>query len=226
MKSKYYTILIILILCIFYLFYINKSKDNKIFYNTTDYPEFKILEDNYKIMLNEIPEININDITYQRSREAWNNAKMDKLFEDLKYNDKWIKGFKISDNDTNNNHWFNFPLIYNNNPIGLAEKICPNTIKLLKKIPKIRVAGFSLLIPKSKIDIHADLTGPTYNSMALNLNLIGDNSSLFIKPYNSNKYLEKKHKEGKAIIFDSEQYHYAINDGNKNRIILYIDFST
>jgi len=188
----------------------------KIFLTTEQYPRLKILEEYANIIEREIPEFNKEKVKFTRKREDWNNKGMDALFEELKNNDYWIKSWDGKDN------WYNFPLIYNNKPVGLAEKICPETIKILKNIPIIRVCGYSLLIPNGKLDIHKDLTGPTYNSMALNLNLIGNNASLFIKY--KNKYYEKKHQKYKAIIFNSEKYHYAINYENKNRIILYMDF--
>lgn len=69
---------------------------------------------------------------------------------------------------------------------------------------------------------------PSYNSLALNLNLTGKNASLFVKPTHSanpNNFYEKKHSN-KAIIFNSEQEHYATNNDSENRVILYIDFDT
>ncbi len=221
MKLKDYIITLILVI-LSYLLY-KKIRKPQLFYSSDDYPQFKLLEDNYKMIVEEIPKFDIKDVTFKRKREDWNNNGMEKLYEQLKNNNKWIKSWNVNNED---NIWFNFPLIYNNKPVGMAEKICPNTINLLKQLPIIKVCGYSLLVPKSKLDIHKDLTGPSTNSMALNLNLVGKDCSLFIKPFNNNNYYEKKHKEGKAVIFNSEQYHYATNNDSTNRIILYIDFAT
>jgi hypothetical protein len=84
-----------------------------------------------------------------------------------------------------NDVWFNFPLMYRNNVIGKAETICPNTIKLLKSLKNINIAGYSLLIPNSKIEFHTDDTGPTFNSMAFNMKLSGGKSDLKIKDKNN-----------------------------------------
>jgi beta-hydroxylase len=224
-----YYIFLLIIICLIFLainYTIKNNKNNKkekLFYTTKDYPEFKLLEENADILIKEIPEFNKDKINFKRNREDWNNNGMDDLFEKLKNNDNWIESWNINNKD---NIWFNFPLMYNNKPVGLAEKICPESIKLLKKLKNIKISGYSLLVPNSKLDEHTDLTGPTYNSMALNLNLVGNNCSLFIKSDKDNKYYEKKHKIGKAIIFNSEQLHYAVNNDPSNRIILYIDFTT
>lgn len=222
-KINIFFFVLILFLIFFLITILNKeykilNTKKNLFLSTNDYPHLKLLEENADIFEKEIPKFDINKVTFDRNREDWNNEGMDKLFEKLKNNNYWIKSWD------ENNIWFNFPLIYNNKPVGLAEKICPKTIKILKQIPIIRVCGYSLLIPKSKLNIHKDLTGPNYNSMALNLHLFGKDSSLFIE--SDNIYYEKKHKKHKAIIFNSEKYHYAINNDKDNRIILYIDFST
>jgi len=237
MSEKLLLIFVILIL-LYILFYYYLKIDNKaniideknIFFTTETYPYLKILEENTNIIEKEIPYFNKNKVKITRKQTDWNNEGMDKLFEELKNNDSWIKSW-------DGNSWYNFPLIYDNRVVGLAEKICPNTIKLLKKIP-IKVCGYSLLLPNSKISIHNDGTGPSYKSMAFNLHLKGNNSSLFVNPefvpennvnvknLELNKFIEKKHEKHKAIIFNSEQYHYATNDGNVNRIILFIDFDT
>jgi len=114
--------------------------------------------------------------------------------------------------------------MYRNNVIGKAGTICPNTIKLLKSLKNINIAGYSLLIPNSKIEFHTDDTGPSFNSMAFNMKLSGGKSDLKIKDKN-NIYINL-HKNGKAIIFNSELQHSAENYSDSNRIILYVDFLT
>jgi len=55
------------------------------------------------------------------------------------------------------------------------------------------------------------------------MKLTGGKSDLKIK--DKNKIYIHMHKNGKAIIFNSELPHSAENYSNTNRIILYVDFN-
>ena len=94
-------------------------------------------------------------------------------------------------------------------------------MSMLKQIGNINIAGFSLLLPNSALLPHCDNVGPTYNTMGVNMFLIGKNSSLYVKI--NNKFEQYKHEKGKLVIFNSENEHYADNNGDHNRIILYIN---
>ena len=208
-----------MILFVIYCYKKYKEKCDRYFLTTNEYPRMKILEDKYLIIKSEIPKFDINTITITRETSDWLNDRADKLFNKLKDNDNWIRS------GYDNNVWFNYPLMYKKIPIGKAEKTCPNTINILRSLNNIQVAGYSLLIPKSKIDYHNDLTGPSYDSMAFNM-LLTDDDDADLKMKINNKIYEYKHKEGKAVIFNSEEMHSAENYTNSNRIILYIDFET
>lgn len=186
------------------------------FYTTKDFPKMKILEDNYEIIKSEIPNFVFENIKVKRKRNDWGNNGV-KLFLDLQNNKEWIFSWQAED------RWFSFPLMYYNNVIGLAEEVCPNTIKILKSLGNIKTCGFTLLYPHSSLDIHTDFVGPSYNSMALNMSLTGTDSDLNI--YHNNNKHTYNHKNGKAVIFNSELNHNASNNGDTNRVILYIDFN-
>jgi len=187
----------------------------KLFYTIDDYPKMKILEDNYEIIKNEIPEFIFENINIKRTRDDW-DEKATNLIKSLENNKDWIFSWQAED------RWFSFPLMYKNCPIGLSEQICPNTIKILKSLGNIKTCGFTLLYPKSSLGIHTDDVGPSFNSMALNMLLTGFNSDLNIY-YNNTEY-KHIHEYGKAVIFNSELLHSASNNGIINRIILYVDF--
>jgi len=182
------------------------------------YNKFRILEDSYKIILDEIPQFDITNITMKRQRNEWFGHNEGLTFIQKINNTEWHRAWDKSEK------WFNFPLMYNNNIVGTSETICPNTIKILKEIGGINIAGFSLLLPDSTLEIHTDSTGPNNNSMALNMCLIGEKSHLYVK--HDNIFHTYTHENGKLVIFNSENEHYADNLGVTNRIILYIDFQT
>jgi len=201
---------------------------------STDNPEFKYLkclEENYMKIKDEIPIFNKSTVSIKRQQGAWYDTDSGtNLLKTLETNKNWVAGWDET------NIWYNFPLIANNNVLGEAEKICPFTINLLKEIGRnhtdskqiqnesgnINIAGFSLILPNSQLPIHTDNTGPNFNSMALNMKLVGGICNLYVK--NNNKFISHRHITGKAVIFNSELEHYADNKGTSNRIILYVDF--
>lgn len=189
----------------------------ELFYTTEKYPKMKTLEDNYEIIQKEIPNFIFENIKVKRKKDEW-GEKGEDLIKNLKDNKEWIFSWQAED------RWFSFPLMYNNHPIGLAEEVCPNTIRILKSLGNIKTCGFTLLYPNSSIGIHTDYVGPSFNSMALNMLLTGKNSDLNIY-YNNIEY-KYKHECGKAIIFNSELPHNATNNDDTNRVILYVDFDT
>lgn len=215
---NYVVIIILIIIAIIILIWYYNT--NNIFYSSNQYPQFKLLEENWKIICDEIPVFDSNKVTLKRNKNIWNNEKMNDFAKLLADNPQWFKSWD------NTNVWYSFPLMYHNKIVGKVNDICPNTSRLLKSLKNVRIAGFSLLTPNGILEKHQDNTGPNYNSMALNMNLTGDKCSLLIKPDNSNKYHEYFHKKGKAVIFNAEPWHYAKNYDNKNRVILYVDFWT
>jgi hypothetical protein len=212
MKRLILPILLTFIVIILFVSYKYYTPD-QLFFSTTDYPEIKHIENNYKLIADEIPPFDETKKYKKRSRTAWNNSEALTLSKSMK--SEWVRGWM------KDKFWYNFPLIYKNNVIADAEKICPNTIKLLKKFNNINIAGFAILKSKAKLKKHTDLTGPPYNSMAVNLMLTNNkNTNLYI---NDETYT---HKQGKAVIFDSTIQHYADNLSKKNRVVLYVDFKT
>lgn len=194
--------------------------NNGPFYSIKDFPYMEIIQSNWKVFRDEIPYFNINkkDTLMSRTQSAWNNKESDELVNTLNKNNNWVKGF-FEDVD-----WYQYPLMYNGESIGNSQTVCPKSIELLKQIP-CRIAGYSLLLPNSKLPVHTDKTGPSSNSMAVNMGLVSLDSSLYI---NYNNQINKiKNEDGKLIIFNSELQHYAENnDMNNIRYILYIDFKT
>jgi hypothetical protein len=202
-----------------------KPPTDLIFYNTNHYRIVKILEEHWDIIASEIPFFDINNLSNytERRLEKWINSPNFDFEEYIKnIKSKWYKGCEGIDI---NNTWYNFPLAYKDNILGEAEKICPKTISLLKKLKCKQIVGYSLLLPNSKIGKHNDITGKYYNSMAGNL-LLTDNKKSNLIIYNNKEKHTYDHRQGKMVIFDSTQFHSAENNDPEVRVILYIDFKT
>jgi hypothetical protein len=198
----------------------NYLSQEKFFYNTDDTPfqRLKILEQNYKIIVSEIPHIDITKVTVKRDQTEWIDKESKMVSTDIlnkiSQSNTWIEGWKNDESP-----WYNYPLIVN----GIEMGNCPKTIQLLKMCGmKINIAGFTLLTPKTKLRVHNDPnTGISSNSAAFNMILSGEDCNLYIK--DKNDFIKHTHEIGKAVMFNSEIYHYPDNNGSTNRYLLYMD---
>jgi len=207
-------IILILVIILLLLWFRNLQQET-LFYTTASYPQLKILEDNFKTILAEIPSFD-PEKNYPKRNTSWptNLSKSD--FEAyLKENirSEWCQGWQ------GDHVWYNFPLIYNDQVIDKSSEICPETIKLLQQIPGKQIVGYSLLLPNGSLSPHRDPTGKRFGSMAGNMLLTENDSANLI--VNDQVY---KHSQGKMVIFDSTDLHSADNNDQSIRVILYIDF--
>lgn len=200
--------LIIAVIIVVIVILISETKEN--FYDTNKYTDLAVFENNFMKIYNEIPVFDINKISVERDRDSWNNSDGEALANSLK--SEWIKGWQTD--------WYNFPLIYHGKLIDKANALCPFTSSLLAMAPFINIAGFSLLLPHSALSPHTDEAGVKNNSLAANLLLTDSDAELIVSGE------RKKHIRGKMIVFNSNLEHYATNNSDKIRVILYIEFKT
>jgi aspartyl/asparaginyl beta-hydroxylase (cupin superfamily) len=178
--------------------------------NEDKYKIYNILEQNWIAISNEIPPFNIDKVKIVRKRDEWYNTNEGlSLFEKLQRNTDWVGSW--------HDNWFSFPLMFNNNVVGDVENLCPNTIKSLKLLGNVNVAGFSLLTPHSTVPLHTD------EHISLNMLLSGKHSHISIQ--NGTSFDTTYYKYGEVLIFNSKIPHAARNDGDENRVILFIDIS-
>lgn len=227
MRTLFICLLILYILIVLYIYNrINKNKNKKkhIVFSADLIPTLKILEDNWEIIAEEVKKLPKDVMITDKNREQqdWFEDEEFKklvLLHDKQYG--WIYSWQAGTDDINKK-WINWGLIYDGKPLGKNAKMCPNTTKLLASIPQIRIAGFSLMKPNSRIEPHTDATGLKFNSLAYHLGLDipskGD-ASLIIGD------LKIKEGNGKAFLFDATNEHYAYNNSDSDRIILYMDIS-
>jgi beta-hydroxylase len=222
-KYKLFVVSAIIVIClissILLLIIKTNSQNNKLLFLTSDdYPNLKPLEEKWNIIKEEIPHFDKYKKMRSREQDEWDNQKGQALFEKIRNEPEWIKGWMKEV------EWYNYPLIYMGKPMALSDQKCPKTYEILKSISNIKIAGYALLKAGHTLEKHKDSAGFKNGSMAANMQLIGESSSLFIENTDGIP-IEHKHKDGKIIIFDSTNTHYASNNSNKDRIILYLEFS-
>ncbi|HZM61095.1 MAG TPA: aspartyl/asparaginyl beta-hydroxylase domain-containing protein [Vicinamibacterales bacterium] len=96
---------------------------------------------------------------------------------------------------------------------------CPETVRLLKKIPGMRTGMFSILAPGKHIPAHR---GPYKGVLRLHLGLM-------IPPPEGGCRIRvgndvRAWREGKSLIFDDSNEHEVWNDCDAHRVVLFVDF--
>lgn len=104
-------------------------------------------------------------------------------------------------------------------PIEENRALCPETSKLIDRIPGLQNAWFSILAPGYHIPPHH---GPTRAVVRLHLGLIvpRDRESCWIRVDETICTWE----EGKVIVFDDTYEHEVRNDTPEPRVVLFVDF--
>jgi aspartyl/asparaginyl beta-hydroxylase (cupin superfamily) len=215
---KWIIIISIIILAFGIIFYVGRSKNYNIFLSTNDYKDLKILEKNANKIKLEIPKLDPSDKSIiVKPQEALNNTEGKIFLKKIQNYNNWLRGYM------NGVEWYMYPIYYHGQVIGKSEQRFPETIKLIKSIPRIRIAAFSTLLPKAKMNIHTDDTGKSSGSLGANMLIEGENSYINIIKNGINSH---KLQKNKFVIFDSNLPHYAENKSDKMRTILYLDIKT
>jgi aspartyl/asparaginyl beta-hydroxylase (cupin superfamily) len=95
---------------------------------------------------------------------------------------------------------------------------CPETARLLDRVPRLRNAWFSILAPRYRIPPHK---GPTNGIIRIHLGLIVPRDSA-----NCRIRVDREvfgWKEGKCVVFDDYFEHEVWNDTDEQRVVLFFD---
>jgi len=101
-------------------------------------------------------------------------------------------------------------------------KLCPETTKIVEKIPGMSTAAFSILNPGARIVPHVGYYG--YSEMVLRCHL-----GLIVPPeelcWLQVGQFKQSWEEGKTLVFDDTYTHSAVNNSDLARVILLLDFN-
>ena len=114
--------------------------------------------------------------------------------------------------------WRTYNLILFNRDVPSNTKRCPNTTRLLKKVPGMQSALFSFMRPGAYVPPHND---PAKGVMRyhLALKVPKNREKCFINVDGTNYHWE----EGKGVIFDDVYDHWVRNETDETRVILFVD---
>lgn len=113
--------------------------------------------------------------------------------------------------------WKKFYLQWYGQPHRSAQRLCPNTVAILRQVPGIRAAMFSVLPPGAELSLHSD---PMACSFRYHLGLDTPGSdSCYIDVDGS----RVSWRDGQDFVFDETYPHFARNDSERTRLILMCD---
>ncbi len=181
--------------------YLNTEKrGRKSIVDMDDYPELKVLEDNWEIIAEEATALMQSD-------------QLDSIVnkDSTSYYDVGFKTFYKYG-------WRKFYLKwYGNYEHQSALNQCPKTVALLRQCPSVNGAMFSLLPPGSQLTRHLD---PFASSLRYHLGLSTPNHDDAFISIDGNK---RSWRDGKAFMFDETFLHFAKNNTDTPRLIMMCD---
>jgi beta-hydroxylase len=177
--------------CLIYFF---SAIKNRPFLDVDDFPELKVLRDNWETIRDEA----------QRLYEAGHIVSAEKR-NDLAFNSFFKRG------------WRRFYLKWYDDFLPSAKEICPKTVELVQSIPSVHAALFALLPGNSKLGEHRD---PFAGSLRYHLGLITPNSDDCRIYVDGTPYAWR---DGQDVLFDETFIHSVSNDTDRDRLILFCD---
>jgi ornithine lipid ester-linked acyl 2-hydroxylase len=120
---------------------------------------------------------------------------------------------------TEGEQWKTFFLHAYGRPVPENQARCPETDRMLRKIPGMKTAMFSILAPGKHIPEHC---GPYKGVLRYHLGLI------IPKPESQCRIRVgtdvRSWTEGRSLVFDDRHPHEAWNDAATQRVVLFVDF--
>jgi beta-hydroxylase len=174
--------------------YLFSKVPNAPFLDRESFKELDLLKDNWEMIRDEAKEI-----------YAAGHIKKSEKLDDIAFNSFFRTG------------WTRFYLKWYKGALPSAEPLCPKTLELLKKLPNVKAAMFVMLPPGARLGKHRD---PYAGSLRYHLGLeVPGTDDCFIE-VDDQKY---SWRDGQDVLFDETYIHWAHNQSQKNRLILFCD---
>jgi beta-hydroxylase len=164
------------------------------YFSTKDFPDLQVLEANWQEIRAEVLTL----LVLQKIKAAEKN-------DDASFNSFFKTG------------WKRFYLKWYDASHPSSERFCPKTVALLRKLPSVKAAMFAELPPGGKLNRHRD---PFAGSLRYHLGLATPNNDRCFIEVDGQRY---SWRDGEGVIFDETFIHWAQNDTEQNRIILFCD---
>jgi beta-hydroxylase len=170
---------------------------DKTFFDPQAFPWVAEIESEWRTIRSELDDLMV------RREEIPNFQDVSKAQRALTEGDQWKTFFFYS---------------FGNKDVRNCEQ-CPETTRLLNRIPGMKTGMFSILSPRKHIPPHR---GPYKGVLRYHLGLIipGKEGSCRIRVGSD----FRSWTEGKSMIFDDSNEHEVWNDTDSYRVVLFVDF--
>ncbi|MEM6935187.1 MAG: aspartyl/asparaginyl beta-hydroxylase domain-containing protein [Pseudomonadota bacterium] len=174
--------------------YLFSAVPNRPYLDTELIPQLKMLQDNWEVFRDEARALH----------EDGEVRASDKL-DDVGFNSFFRRG------------WKRFYLTWYGKSLPSAEALCPNSVAVLKQLPGLKGAMFAMLPGGGQLMRHRD---PFAGSLRYHLGLVtpnNDDCRIFV---DGQMYAWR---DGEHVLFDETYIHWAENQTDSDRIILFCD---
>jgi beta-hydroxylase len=176
------------------LMYLFSAVPNRPILELERFPELAPLVENWEVFRKEVLRLRENRLFRKEVR-----------YNDIAFNDLFRRG------------WRRFHLKWYGEFLPSAERLCPESVELLRRVPSVNAALFALLPAGTHLGGHRD---PFAGSLRLHLGLVTPGDERCRLHVDGIPYTWR---DGEAIVFDETYIHAAENEWDQSRIILFCD---
>jgi len=176
------------------LFYMFSRVPTTPFIDHKAFPELDVLSENWETIRDEAAKLNDKGA-----------IKASDDLDDLGFNSFFRRG------------WTRFYIKWYGSSLASASELCPETSRMVESIPSIKGAMFAMLPPGARLGKHRD---PFAGSLRYHMGLQTPNDDACFIEVDGTKY---SWRDGEVVMFDETFIHYAENQTDENRIILFLD---
>lgn len=183
------------------------------------------LHQNWRMIRLEVSQLPFNiHPTFARKQTDWGESFADSVHDLHESFVGWVKGWKHDGSPDDG--WLNFALVFGGKEVRTNAATCPVTMRVLRQIPGVSIAGFSWLRPHTVIHRHRDHLPNLSRTVHLGLVVPSDEATCHLIVQGKNRRVRTyEEREGRVIEFDSRHPHWAHNFSDEERIILYVDLA-
>lgn len=175
--------------------YLFSAAPHKPYQDIDEFPQLQVLQDNWQVFREEAMKL----------AEAAANEPLPEKRVDVAFNSFLRRG------------WRRFYLKWYDEPLPSARTLCPKSTELVESIPGLRAAMFAVLPPGGTLMKHRD---PYAGSLRYHLGLVTPNSDNCMIWVDGEPY---SWRDGEDVLFDETFIHWAENQSDTSRIILFCD---
>ena len=191
------------------------------FYDIADFPQLNQLSESWRLVRDEYMALNAPVMQLDRV-----NKSHDAVYSEVAHylgqgnNYGWIYGWG---RNGINEDWLQYPLIYRDAPVPFLEGEMAQTVALLAQIKGIKVCALLKMNPHSSLPCHDHPELAREGLLQFHLPL----KTAATRNYN---YLNvngefRQHVCGVPLVFDGSHDHFALNESDEERVLLYMEFS-